>query len=227
MAVTSVQILGLENVMQAFENKGAVKWSCWQGRTMNEYYDGNDPEESAEKLRGWLQMISGYSKAIYTLKFYGDDVENIRSNTPDSGGFNFRLYDDESEVYPSRRVSGVAMGYGGSGALAGCLEKLTERLEGIERKIAGPLPEKEPEPELWEKLLDNPLIVAGCAKILGIDPELFKAAQVAGPVGSLENSIEILQRHDPELESHLHKLATLAQNNPQQFKMLVGMLDKM
>lgn len=216
MAATSVQILGLENVLRAYENKDVVKWAIWQGRTLNEFYDGDDPEEAKQKLTAWLDLLSKYSTAIYTLKFYDDDVTKIRSNTPDMGGFNFRLYVDGVPGFePARNPRMIG---GVDTELRELVVKLNERIDKIESAEPEPADELEP----WEKVLDHPIIAGVVSKMLGVSMDMGK---VAGVPDSLDHSIEILRQHDPDIERHLSKLAQIATRNPQQFKMLLGMLD--
>jgi len=223
MAALSVQILGIENVLSAYDNKGCVKWSCWQGKAMNEFYDGDDVGEGRATLEAWLRMLSPFSSAVYTLRFHPDDVVKIRSSSEDIGGFNFRLAEDDRwPVEPVRvRSRGV------DNDIIALMEKMDSRMTKLEERIgAAPEPDKL---ETWEKILDHPIALAACAKIFGLDAGIMQGAAIGavGDAGSVEDSLRILMEADADFAAHLWKLAQLARSNPGQFKMLVGMLDKM
>lgn len=89
---TSVQLEGIEAVINAYMSRGIPAFAIFQTRNLNFSYEGNDLSEGAELLVSWLTAIQ-QSKATYTIKFYrsGDIKDLIRNNTPDVGALNFRL----------------------------------------------------------------------------------------------------------------------------------------
>jgi hypothetical protein len=226
MAITSVQILGADNVLRAYEHVGFAKWAIFQGKSLNRFYNGDDITEGAEELRNWLSIISGYTKAIYTLKLYNDSVSEIRVSTEENASFNFRLYDDEVTGFESARVRAVSVTASESvnPKVLELLEKMDARLTAMEEKaISGA---GEPELSVIERVLDSPLTMAVVGKLLNISSkDLPPVASVGSVPGSLDDTLDILRNYDPDLELHLAKLAKIAINNPAQFKMLLGMLE--
>ena len=88
----------------------------------------------------------------------------------------------------------------------------------------------DPPLEMWEKILEHPLAIGLIGKVFGLDTNLLmQDGKIAGIPGdrNLDNIIEGLYSFDPDLDKHLYKLKTIAEKNPGNFKILIGMLEKM
>lgn len=223
--MAAYQFLGEDQVLAAFENRDAVNWSCWQGRQMLFKYDGNNKAESTEALNKWLGMMCG-SKAVYTLKVYDDLQGKIKSTTPDDGSFNFKL---EEETDFAERRQGYVGGVARSNPMLSVLQGVQQSLQEIKTELAKPAAAEPEEIPMWERILDHPVTGALLGKMLGVEIPMEPAGAMSGVPGawSLEDSLAVLREQDPDIEAHLAKLARLAKVNPPQFKMLVGMLEKM
>lgn len=212
---TSVQIVGIPKVLEAFNHmaKDHPRFAVWQGKAMNFKYEGDDPNDGAMMLEEMLKMYSSATRAIYTLRFYDDSDAVIKSNTPDVGGFNFKINEDMELAY-----GGIgSIGNASTIALAQRLEKLEKAQQPVDSDNDG-LP----------KWLDHPLVIGAISKILGVTPAAITG--VSGtPSGTmddrLDNAIDGLLEVDKDLVIHLEKLLLIAKNNPGQFNMLLKMLE--
>lgn len=234
MAGVSVQFVGLNEVLRAYDNKDCVNWAVWQGKNLNFSYPGSDAQESRAELEEWLKMLSRRSsedqyptQAVYTLKFYEDWKGNkITAQTAEHSAFNFRLTDPADRL-PAR-----------AGSIAG-VDVLVEELRTIKTDIAAlkeqaktPATVGGPEPlETWEKILDHPITMGLVGKMFGIDvPGLLAAdAKLSGipETAGMQEVIDELLKHDPDLLDHLKKLIRIAEHQPSTFRTIVGMIDKM
>lgn len=223
MGLHSVQFYGKAQVLKGFDFQDKINWALWQGRdTMMYGYSGTSEDESKAELVEWLDMLHKSSgNAIYTLRFYKDG--KFGKSTPDSGSFNFKLklVDDDG-----MQVGAVS---GGSPAVMDAIGKLNERFDKLEKRYADD-PE-DGEPAAWERLLENPAVMGLVGKLFGVDMAGIDApgAAIAGVPGdgSIDDSLDRLEKHDPKLSEHLYKLSMLAEKKPTQFKVLIGMLDSM
>lgn len=238
MAGISVQFVGIKEVMRAYDNIGIVNWAVCQGKYINFSYSGRDSDESRETLNEWLTMLSNRpgddgerhtTQAIYVLKFYDDlNGKKITSATPESSAFNFRLV-EPSEMRPalSRRGGGYDdLFVEEIRLLRAEVAEMKKESTQVE-KLSGTGEEKL---ETWEKILDHPVTMGLLGKMFGIDMSLMMGdGKLAGVPqdASIETIIDELYKVDPQIKEHLAKLLAIHQNNPGQFKMLLGMLDKM
>jgi hypothetical protein len=230
MAGTSVQFVGLQEIMKAFDNAGVINWSVWQGKNPNFYYGGDDENESRQELEGWLKMIAKRSnQAIYTLKFFEDwKGGKIPKTAQEDFAFNFRVLDEFDEqtgmqIYKADR----------SNAVVEEIRLMRAELKEIKEKAAvpGKIGNTEEPLETWEKILDHPITMGLVGKIFGIDMAGIaamdgKLSGVPGD-GNIDEIIEKLWVYDNALDTHLYKLLQIAEKNPGQFKMFLAMLDKM
>lgn len=236
MAGISVQFVGLNEVMKAYDNKDCPRWAVCQGKNINFSYSGGDMAESRAELMEWLMMLSRRddednerynTQAVYTLKFY-DSLRDkkINASTAEDSAFNFRLTDTgRIKQLPARSSQGIEI----------VLEQLREMKAEMQevRKIAekpAVIGNAEDKLETWEKVLDHPITMGLVGKIFGIDVSglMMDGAKMAGvSESSLDAIIDELLQADPNLKEHLGKLLVIYQTNPSQFKMLIGMIDKM
>lgn len=241
MALNTVQFVGLEMVLKAFDKTEIPNWSLWQGKQMLFAYEGDSASESEDELKDWLKLMSKSTNATYTLKFYKDHKKDkpITSTTPETKSFNFRLYlEDQQHLNGHGTVGSV---YGSNGELMKMFEKLTEEISGLRAKIAAPavVPKEEPL-QWWEKILASPLGGPLVSKVLGIPMEQVNASMAGAKMSgtgtaAAEETVQIdidkvldeLEAADPDFDKHMWKLNELAKKQPDQFKMMLGMLDKM
>jgi hypothetical protein len=243
----AVQFRGISDAVNAFENYGAPAWALFVGTQFLQKYNGGDMEEGKELLKKFLESFDQRSAntTTYTLMVYDDLPKNaaIKSNTPYSGSFNFRLQDDLEEYRQGRTANG-----------------LDARIAGIENKLDAVLnpPEEQEEPEeltgkdkffdVLGKIIEHPqiqtmlagklagIIEGASDKIAGMfktSPANFRPAGIGstgtgqdqGENEKLNEALQILAGVDPDLGTHLLKLARVAQSDPAKYKNLVGMLN--
>ncbi len=226
----AVQFIGKKAVMMAFEKRDAVKWALLCGKSILFAYEGSDDAESRQEFDEWMTMMRGNTTAIYTVRFYDKSVKTIRPATEEVGSFNFRL--SEEQEYSGNAHMG-AVGNSFMTQMEGFFTKMNARMDEMDKKIAGiPKPEDSDKMETWEKLLDNPIVMAGVAKVFDIDvtgilEQSAKLSGVPGESGDVMETVDGLREHDPKIDAHLQKLLQIAKKKPQQFKTLIGMLDSM
>lgn len=178
----------------------------------------------------------------------------IYENTPWDGSFNFKLFNNEGGEYSSKernyqelttmkaefdemktllkdlikkknqddeeddreKNSGIAGMFNSliempeiKAAIAG---KVVQLFHGVTNKIGSYL---------------DPNAKALPAKIAGSDVPAEPIQMPADQVQKLNTALTILAQVDPQLPDNLLKLSTIAQNDPAQYRMLVGMLNKM
>lgn len=148
---SAVQFYGIEQVMQATENRNIPAWGIWQMRQFLFKYEGNSIEESLQLLQKTLECLSeSGSTATYTIKFFeqeGNKPVKIKENTPcDGGSFNFRMVDPEQrmELRNSYQLN--------SPSVLGTLKGIDERLKRLEEGDTG-----EPEEETLMESIGNVL----------------------------------------------------------------------
>jgi len=232
MAGISVQFVGIKEVMKAFDNKDCVNWSVYQGKIPNFSYAGREEGQSRAEWEEWLKMLSTRTnQAVYTLRFYERfSGTEITDKTPYHTAFNFRLFDEEE--YGSRSI-----GYVNRGSDTGTLTELLQdmrnemRLLREEAKKPAQIGNAEEPLETWEKVLDHPITMGLIGKIFNIDMGSMMAldGKISGIPGdgNINDVIQELWAYDKQLDLHLYKLLQIAKQKPQNFNMLIGMLDKM
>jgi hypothetical protein len=216
----SVQFVGKNAVIKAFDKIDNPRWSLWpNSKDMLASHSDSDTADSQRELEDWLEMIRGNTTGIFTLKFYDKGVKEIKPSTPNNYAFNFRLKEDES-------MSGAP----GGGSIDRFLDKLTERFDKLDKRMDEIEKGDDEEPiKPWERALENPIIMAGIGKLFNLDLKgIGTAEKISGvPVDPIDKSIDTLTKNDPDFPNHIGKLAQLSETNPKQFKFLIGMLDQM
>lgn len=231
---TGYEFLGLQETLAAFEARNVDSWAVFSGTRFIMKGQGMN------ELEQFLAMIarSGTS-AIYTLKVYEDlpAGTKLNSKTPDDGSYNFKLFDL----------------YGNSGALSGALQpyRVGSNPADLKKLIQEAIDEMTPpEPEApgvleqmgdaFIGMLQEPRKLAEFIGALTGQPvRSIPTVGAVTRVGSAETAeiineataprisgaVERLGRVDGAIVEHLEKLATMAENEPGRFKMLVGLLD--
>jgi len=176
MSNTSVQIEGVESVIDSYNSRKVPAFAIFQGKDMNFFYAGSDLAEGAEQLANFLDMIQ-HSKAVYRLKVYHEsDIKNglVRSSTPDIGAVNFRL-----NLEPVG-MAGAHIGYGRESSY---IRELEKKVRAYELMTA----EAETDAEEREQEENNTL--AGVQNIIGIVKEVMGIPGVSDLVGGLLRGI--------------------------------------
>lgn len=243
----SVDRRGSDSVIQGFELYEVPCFSVWQGSGKQQQlkfaYSGNDIGEAVALLQQNLEALedSG-SVATYTLKAHsGPDPDGYISNgTKYIGSFNFCM---RGENTPARQHY-----EGAGGRVPGVPYQVQKQLDELQAKLDAVLnrpiePDDDEEDDVFVRRVGAvsdaigqipgaPDIIAGLAqRFLGIEIPVSGMAGV--PAGDLEGLDELdqvilqLRGHDPKLTLHLQQLLKIAENNPGQFRMLLGMLEKM
>ena len=165
---------------------------------------------------------------VYYIKFYADPKSTkVQQNE------TFFAFNKEKDI-----STGVGSFGGGSmGEIIGLMQtmmpmaKAQAENELLKEKILDMQDEINDEPET--STVNQ--IISGIAAVL---PQLLNnnngGVQIAGDPATIERSkslldkaLIILKKHDPELETDLYKLSQIAENNPEQFNMLISMLRNM
>lgn len=112
-----VQLIGKDAVLTAFNKLGYNYWGIYEGKTPKVFGEG------ADALTDWLELFcTSGSTATYILRIYNSDSlpTSQTGGTDFVASLNFKLID-------------VYEGYG----IAGHTTKLMQRLEGLEKRVAG------------------------------------------------------------------------------------------
>lgn len=198
------------------------------GKNIETGYYGSNPDEAVEKLTAYLQRI--------------ESVENespfrLETGTCKSGKFTthhsilFQLFERQQQP-------------GQMGAAPNAYFDLIAKMNALEQRLAMKEAEEAEEEEEEEEaeetnilngILNSPQVKNVLVNILANMVTPKQPVAVAGVPGIetetdkqnlLIEALEILKKNDPELETDLYKLASISENDPAFFKMLVGMLRK-
>lgn len=226
----SVHFKGIDNILNAYEQRNVAAWSLWQGSQFLFKYEGTDISEGAQALNDILDRLAQSSNAIYTLKVYEElPGGKIKDKTPHDGSFNFRLNVDSQEItngqYGSLRRQ----------------DKFEQELAEIKQLLLAREEEEEEEPKsklgMIGEILNDPgisqIVQPLIAKFFGlgtVTPQM-PMRSISGisddAAATLKEAISILQKADPKLPEHLMKLAKLSQENPDSFQFLVQTIEGM
>lgn len=235
----SYQFSGKDAAVKAFQNRGTTTWAIFQGKCLNNKGTGD------QELDDYLEMISGGSNIVYTLKVYDDitDPKLIKEKTEADGSFNFILADDYKEPRTERTTR----------------SEMFQRIRELEAKVTEkeePAIEEETIGSVFMGLLKNPSELSQLVQViqmLGLlppQPAQQQLQPVVSRIGNIENrsavddkignanysesvvlrlgaAVDTLEKNDPKLVDHLEKLAMIAQNRPDQFKFLLAALEQM
>jgi hypothetical protein len=242
---SAVMFRGLKQVMKAYMANEIAAWSIWCGKSMPFRYEGDDLTEGGQQLKQAINMLKeGGSEAGYQLRVY-DHLPSgkILSNTPDNGSFSFGLFDYDGEKSPYQQRTNSVLGAVNDkleAFQAAWMEKILDKVKQDEEEEAQPA---KPGGMMGfvGAMLDNPQIQGMLMqKIFGwLNPgERMPGAiggidqgQPAEPVSvsqeqldKLNEAIDILIAHDPNIGDHLQKIARIARDEPGKYKMFAAML---
>ena len=149
MASTSIQFIGIDKVLAAFEARDVDCWSIWHNKEFHMKGCG------ADELRSYLNMIADSgTTATYRLQIYEtlNEPSEIKSNTAHDGSFNFKLFLGGSEqAARGGRNDIIGRHYGYPTAE----DRILERLDAIEKKFDDDI---EPQDETFVQSLGNAFI---------------------------------------------------------------------
>ena len=180
-----------------------------------------------ELIKKYFNYITPDPRTKYVIKFWDErpqfDAKGKLTTTPD-GSLRFITNNDE-EV--AEYINGYQQRVGSYN------NEILSRLSAIETKMNEPDEEEEEhKPDLISGIISNPeiqnMIVGYIGMIVDRLIPLKKTVAINGVTdhNKMEVALEILHRHDPELDNDLFLLATMAENDPGQFQFLLKMLRK-
>lgn len=225
----SVQFSGVQNVLEAFNNRGLDYWSIFQGKQF--LFKGLAPD-----LETVLEALKeGGSTSVYTLKVYEgvSDLSEIKSKTEDSGSFNFRLSVDES--YNDRSLSG-----GMFGLLDTRMKSLEDKIDSLsndDSEIESTI--EAPEKTAIGEIMGNPAVAALIPILVERLIDYFvpkknmenktTVKEIDQPLRAVSGVpvIDLLKEYDKDIETHLFKLLTIAKTNKPFFDALINSLNSM
>jgi hypothetical protein len=241
----SVQFRGIDKVIEAYENMSVSKWGLFQSSQFLAKYDGDSLDEGAQLLEKVLEGfdLRSADTITYTLCIY-DDLpagEKIKNTTKYGGSFNFRLVDTIDGYNNQKQIAGTNL----ENRIAGLEQKLLQSQVDPLHEVE---PELSPVMQMLMRIVEHPQVqqkIAGVAvqfmdKITdGIGSVLnFKqpVAKVAGVETAneinmeienqkLQQAVNILAEIDPQLGTHLLKLAEVAKSDPAKYNGMITMLN--
>jgi hypothetical protein len=227
-------IRGTEKALQYYQEEGTPIFALYEGAAKDPVCHNlkgkfDDIEDSIELIKKYFNYITPDPKTKYVIKFWDErpqfDAKGKLTSTPD-GSLRFVTNNDE-EV--TEYIAGYQQRVGSYN------NEILSRLAAIESKMNEPEEEEEEEvqkPDLISGIVSNPeiqnMIVGYIGMIVDRLIPLKKTVAINGvnDENRLAVALEILQKHDPELESDLFLLASMAENDPGQFQFLLKMLRK-
>jgi hypothetical protein len=218
---------GIDQVLGLYELRETPFYAVYLGKDLQFTHTADDFEEGKQFLQKQLAVpLANGCTAIFTIKFYEqlDDKGRLDKNS-ELGVTNFRVLDPNQY---QGAVNGISQdGYPVRNAdLLAEIRDLKEQL--AEQEIAE-------QPGILGGFLSNPEVQTKIVHVLGsiVGNFISKMMPVepSPTIGSIDDqeqkisqALQVLRAADPLLGDHLLKLAGIAQNNPGQFKMLLGML---
>jgi hypothetical protein len=225
-------IRGTDKALQYYQEEGTPIFALYEGAAKDPVCHNlkgkfDDIEESIELIKKYFNYITPDPKTKYVIKFWDEkpqfDAKGKLTTTPD-GSLRFITNNDE-EV--TEYIAGYQQRVGSYN------NEILSRLAAIETKMNEPEEEYEAEkPDLISGIVSNPeiqnMIVGYIGMIVDRLIPLKKTVAINGVTdhNKMEVALEILHRHDPELDNDLFLLATMAETDPGQFQFLLKMLRK-
>ena len=226
-------IRGTDKALQYYQEEGTPIFALYEGAAKDPVCHNlkgkfDDIEDSMELIKKYFNYITPDPRTKYVIKFWDErpqfDAKGKLTSTPD-GSLRFITNNDE-EV--AEYINGYQQRVGSYN------NEILSRLSALEKA------KQEPEEEYEEK--ENQSILSGILAnvdaqnaIIGyiqmiidrlIPPRKVGAINGVTDHNKMQVALEILQRHDPELDNDLFLLATMAENDPGQFEFLLKMLRK-
>lgn len=218
----SIQFIGVENVLNAFNSRGAEFWSLWQGKQF--LFKGVGADDLQTVLDS---LVNSGTVAIYTLKVYDDvnDLSELKSKTECDGSFNFRINEIENKP--------VALNTEPLYRIAARLDEIEEKISGIETNDSDI---EVKENNIVGSILGNPAVAALIPLLLEKLINYLSTDKTTSEKKNLImnnektvlngiNIVEQLKIFDSDIENHLKVLLKIAQTRPDFFKVLIQNLE--
>lgn len=225
-------IRGIDNALEWYQNEGTIYFGLYQGMSKDPVLQNlkgkiEEIDDCVDKMKKYFNCITPDPKTIYTIKWWDEKPEFIKGKVAGQadGSTKFITNNDE-EV--NEYISGYRERVGSYN------NAILSRLEAIEQKISNDDQgeEIEEKPQGLAGIVNNPEFQSMIVQYIGaiVDRVLPIKKQAVAINGfddnKLDQAIEILKKHDPQLEDDLLILANMAETNPGQFKFLLSMLRK-
>jgi len=224
-------IRGTDKALQYYQEEGTPIFALYEGAGKDPVCHNlkgkfDDIEESIELIKKYFNYITPDPRTKYVIKFWDEkpqfDAKGKLTTTPD-GSLRFITNNDE-EV--SEYIAGYQQRVGSYN------NEILSRLAAIETKMNEPDEEEEEKPDFISGIVSNPeiqhIIVGYIGMIVDRLIPMKKTVAINGVTdqNKLEVALEILSKHDEELDNDLFLLATMAENDAAQFQFLLKMLRK-
>lgn len=227
-------IRGTDKALQYYSEEGTPIFALYEGAAKDPVCHNlkgkfDDIEESIELIKKYFNYITPDPKTKYVIKYWDEkpqfDAKGKLTTTAD-GALKFVTNTDE-EV--TEYIAGYQQRVGSYN------NEILSRLAAIESKMNEPEEEEEIEvqkPDLISGIVSNPEIQNMIIGYIGMIVDRLIPAKKTVAINGVNDenrlavALEILQKHDPELESDLFLLASMAENDPGQFQFLLKMLRK-
>lgn len=225
-------IRGTDKALQYYQEEGTPIFALYEGAAKDPVCHNlkgkfDDIEESIELIKKYFNYITPDPKTKYVIKFWDEkpqfDAKGKLTSTPD-GSLRF-ITNNEEEV--TEYIAGYQQRVGSYN------NEILSRLAAIETKMNEPDDEEiEEKPDFISGIVSNPeiqnMIVGYIGMIVDRLIPVKKTVAINGVTdhNKMEVALEILHRHDPELDNDLFLLATMAETDPGQFQFLLKMLRK-
>ncbi len=225
--VRTVQFRSVADVIEAYANNEVPSFAIWQEKQLMFPYETDSITDGVEYLRDLLDKLQD-SQAIYTLCVYKKlSTEGIINTTPWNASFNFQLrwYERDAQGNGSIQRANNSVP----------VEILT-RLEALTLAVKELKEDREEEPAeadglgLIGKILDHPTIGTLLKGLFEKKEDTIKKNVGMAGVSDdqrLSDALATLKGCDDRLTDHLEKLATIAREAPENFKMFLLYLDGM
>ena len=250
--MASYQFLGIPAVMDAFNNRDVECWSLWQSRDMLIKGQGPDDLEAFLKMIEPSGTTAIYTLRIYEDVH---DPKEIKSKTDDDGRISFKIFVAGAGRDADRSIIGTHYGYPMPQnevltRLKAIEEKLAlqetegeddegfnlgkfingvlsdpNQLEHYMRILQGNNDQQVQRPAIGNITHMGQNSIRSEALAASAEEKMSQPGMSQDRLQRLGNAIDILEGKDSKLVEHLEKLASIATNNPGQFKMLITLLD--
>lgn len=205
-----------------------------------EYLKGTSPEQAAQDFQKWSAIINAgqrntiqYQITVTNIQ-EGEEVSEVKKRKVQKMRASFVFNNDNSDMNSNRRVGDPPDKSYFDIQLDAIKKEL--KLEARIRELEDTVEDLEDELDEVEELggmntPQNKLLSKLVDKLDNEKKTKKVAASVSSPgnkdeiLKSLNKSIKILLKHDPELDTHLAKLAKVAVEKPTKFKMLLNLMD--
>lgn len=232
----SVQFWGREKAVEAYEFNAVPTWALFSGKDILCQYRDGDLAEGSDKLDQFIAALQeGHSDAPYQVRIY-QDAGLINEKTPYNYSFRFKLFKD-GEAQASRPTTQILERLGAIENRLNGDQDEEEKPKGFQGMIAGILEKPEMQNFLMAKVFgfinsmtgggqSPPAAIAG---VPGSPKEPTSSSEAYAALsdverGNLDTAMYILMAKDPQVGTHLLKLATILKNEPNKYKMYAGML---